>query len=78
MVIGEASEDKETQSHSSPEEGGSGELQATQPHLHTCDGGGATNPGHHFQAPEGQGGDGERSAWLHKGNACPSKPSAAR
>ncbi|KAK4828213.1 hypothetical protein QYF61_024647 [Mycteria americana] len=44
----------ETKCHSCTEEGGSGESQASHPHLSRWEGDGATNPGNHIQIYEGQ------------------------
>lgn len=55
------------------EGGGSGELQAGQPHLGPGEGEEA-NPGNHFQAHEGQEKHWKQSAWIHHGEVIFDQP----
>lgn len=47
------------------QEGRSGELQASQPHISPCEGDEATNSGNHFQTHEGQEDDWKQSMWIY-------------
>lgn len=77
VIQGGSQKLEESKCHSSLQEGQEGrseELQDSQPHLNLYIGNGATKPGKHFQAHEGQEGDQELSAWIYKGEVMPDQP----